>query len=161
MSLFSRRNFLALGAASALTACGFTPAYGPNGQNDLFGEVAINAPATSDGYVLEREMTDRLGAAQSASYQLDLFLSISDSAVGVTKNQEITRYHAVGEVDFTLTDAATGEVLQSGSVEGFTAYSATSSTVDAITTPRDAHRRVISLLSDRLVARLSAAQGTR
>ena len=51
MSSSDRRAFLTLLAAVPLVACGFTPAYGPQGGADkLRGRIAVQAPETRQDF---------------------------------------------------------------------------------------------------------------
>lgn len=159
MSLFDRRSFLftSLAALGGLSACGFTPAYGPGGSAAaLRGRVTLPEAADRNGYDLNRHLAAVFGPATAPTYSLDYKLAVNENPVGVTRDQEITRYHVEGTLQYSLTDMARGAVVASGTVTQFTAYSATGSTVDALTAPRDARARLMRILGDDMVSRLIA-----
>ncbi|MWD28536.1 hypothetical protein E0K89_013710 [Aquicoccus sp. SCR17] len=157
MSSPDRRAFLTLLAAGGLSACGFTPAYGPSGgAGRLQGQVAVDAPDDRAGYLLVRRLEERLGRAAGARYELGAQVVIDEEGLGISADQRTTRYHLVGEARYALRDAATGLVLQSGQVESFTGYSATGSTVATLAAERDALERLMTILADRITDRLIA-----
>lgn len=156
MSSFDRRSFLIL--AVALTGCGFTPVYGPKGTA-LRGRVAIDAPDDRESYALVEQLNRGFGPATSAEYRLSYEIETARKAVGLTRAQEIRRYHITGKVTYTLTEIASGRVMTSGEAESFTAYSATGSTVSTLTAPRDAYERLMAILADQIVTQIHAKTG--
>ena len=63
----------------------------------------------------------------------------------------ISRYNVSGRVDWRLTRLIDGTELLTGSERGFTGYSATSTTVATISARRDARRRLMVILADRVL----------
>jgi LPS-assembly lipoprotein len=156
----SARGWPALTAILALAACGFAPVYGPGGGAEgLRGTIRVEAPATRPEYDLVAQLESRLGQPTAAAYDLTYTLATREVAVGITPEQETTRYHVTGRLDFQLTDIGTGTVATSGEVETFTAYAATGSTVSAAAATEDAYRRLSVLLADQLVTRLQVTAG--
>ena len=64
-----------------------------------------------------------------------------------------------GAVNFVLTDSASGAERAKGTVESFTSYSASGTTVSTLAAERDAESRLMRLLADQIVARLVATSG--
>lgn len=146
--------------AVALTGCGFTPVYGPRGAGTaLRGRVAIDAPNDRESYALVEKLSRGFGSTTSADYRLSYEIVTARKAVGLTRAQEIRRYHITGKVTYSLNDVATNRVLASGEVESFTAYSATGSTVSTLTAPRDAYERLMTILADQIVTQIHAKTG--
>ncbi|MCR8724944.1 LPS assembly lipoprotein LptE [Frigidibacter sp. ROC022] len=153
---FGRRALL-LGIG-ALAACGYEPVNSPDGAAAGLksGEIAVRAPVEEDEYTLVEALERRLGQAKRAGYMLDYTLKVDEVAVGITPNQETTRYNVIGRIDWTLTDLATGSVATSGGFESFSSYAATGSAVSSLTAQEDAHRRLTTLMADQIVTRLTA-----
>lgn len=161
-----RRFFLI--SMAALVGCGFTPAYGPNSAaSALRGSVIVDAPTNRDTFDLVTQLERRFGQPVAPRYALSYNLSIREDGVGVTPEQEITRFNVLGQVTFSLRDTSSGAVLSSGSVDTFTGYTAgaidvtaspprTSSTISTLAAKRDAHARLMLTLADQIVARLIA-----
>lgn len=163
MSSFNRRTFLCSAAAiAALAGCGFTPLYGPNGAaNALRDTVELTAPVTREDYAFVRAVEGQLGAARSARFSLDYALQTSESTIGLTRTQEINRYHVAGTATYTLSDITSGDVMSSGKVTAFSAYSASESTFAARAATRDAYDRLMVQLADKTVAQILAVAGTQ
>ena len=152
-----RRLFLTLAAVAALAGCGFTPVYGPDGVGTgLRGEILVDAPDDRNAFDLVARLEQRLGRGQAASYALGYQITTRSEGVGITTEQETTRYNIFGTVSYTLTDLSGGAVLASGTVQNFTGYSATSLIVGTRSTTRDANARLMISLADQIVARLIA-----
>lgn len=151
----TRRAALALGLGAALTACGFTPAYGPQGgAARLTGQVVLSAPDDRMGYLLGQRIEERLGYAETGRYALDVSQTTTRSGLGTGADGRTTRYQLIGTARYTLRDGAGGPVLATGAVDDFTGYSATGSTVATLAAVRDAERRLMVILADKVVDRL-------
>ncbi len=156
MSLYSRRLLLIL--PLALAACGFAPAYGPGGAAEgLQNTVRAADPADKLGFDLVERLEEQLGRPTAARYDLTYVISTDPVGVGITAQGATTRFNLVGQVQYTLTEAATGAVLLQGSVDSFTSYSATGSTVAGLEAEDAANTRLMRILADQIVARLLSA----
>ncbi len=155
MSYFNRRTLLFL--PLALAACGFTPVYAPGGTaSALRNKVKIAAPVTTDSYLLVQNLEERLGRSTAPVYALSLTLKTDTQGQAITASNETTRYSLVGKVDYKLHDIASQAIIASGSVDNFTGYSATGSTVETLAGERDARKRLMVILADLVTARLYA-----
>lgn len=155
MSSFDRRTFLI--SLAALGGCGFTPVYGPNGAGTrLRGRVSLAAPTDDLSYALTGRLLETLGPSDAPAYGLSYTITTDQDGVGITQEQETTRYQVTGSADYVLTDLTTGAVVASGNVAGFTGYSATGSTVSTLSAARDARLRLMTILADRITDQLIA-----
>mgnify|MGYP001803173239 CR=1 FL=1 len=152
MSLSNRRLFCL--SFAALAGCGFTPVYGPGGTAEgLRGRISVATPADEEGAALVRRLEDRLGQAASGDLMLTSDIRIKESAIGFLPDGELSRFNVNGQVDWELRDQ-TGRAVASGQERSFTSYSATSTTVAPTYAQRDARRRLMVILADRMVADL-------
>ena len=152
---FNRRSFL-LGAV-ALAGCGFAPAYGPNGPaRALQGAVLVQSPDSPDTYLMTRQLEDRLGRAAAPRYGLTYALDFVQERMAISATNITTRFNVVGKATYALTDLTTEQVLTTGTVNSFTGYSATGSTVATLAAERDARERLAVILADQVTARLVA-----
>lgn len=150
MSSFDRRTILL--SLAALAGCGFEPVYAPSGSaSTLQGRIAIAPPADEEGFALVGRLEDRLGAANSADLTLTADIRLTEESVGFLPDGSISRFNVLGQVDWTLS-RADGQPALAGSERSFTSYSATSTTVATIFAKRDARRRLMVILADRIVA---------
>ena len=156
MSWSDRRLFLS--SLLALTACGFTPAYGPGGgATALRGQVAIAVPQDKLAYDLASRLEERLGHATTPHWRLDPVITTDRIGVGITDANAVTRYNVTGAVEWSLVTLADGAVAAKGRAESFTSYSATGSTVATLAAETDASTRLMQILADQIVTRLIAA----
>lgn len=159
MWLCNRRALLAL--PFALLACGFTPAFGPDGAaNALRGAIEVQAPTNRNGFDFVRHIEERLGHAQVARFDLTHSISTQTVQLGVTPDGAITRYNLLGTLDWQLIDRASKTVVARGREQSFTAWSATGVTIAAVNAETDATSRLMRILADQVVARLTASAST-
>lgn len=150
MSSFNRRALL-LGL-TGLAGCGFQPVYAPGGPADgLRGRIEIAAPADEEGYALVERLEERLGLPQGADLGLTANIFIGEEEVGFLPDGTISRYNVSGRVDWRLTRLSDGTEVLSGSERSFTSYAATSTTVATIFARRDARRRLMVIIADRIL----------
>jgi len=146
-----------IGAALLLlAACGFSPVYGPGGSGAaLQDRVLVSELDTRDGYLLVRQLEDRLGRASGeVPYALDLKLDTRIEGLGIDRLGNTNRFNIVGEVDYSLHLRADQSVVLSETLTSFTGYSGTGNTVETLASERDARARLMVILADRIVARL-------
>ncbi|RKF16335.1 hypothetical protein D6850_01895 [Roseovarius spongiae] len=155
------RRFFCLGSLAALAGCGFAPVYGPGGGGGaLQNAVLADAPDTRDGFLLVREIEDRLGRANPANYGLSYAIDVRQEAIAIDRSDVTQRYNILGEVTYALRDLASGAVVASGRVRNFTGYSASGSTVATQAAERDARARLMKILAGQMITRLVVAAPT-
>lgn len=147
-----RRLFL-LGLG-ALAACGFTPAYGPQGGGGkLLGAVALPDPDSRDEYDFNLRFEERMGRG-TGPFALLRGISVNSTGLGSLSDGQTTRYQLTGRATYALTRVGGSEPLISGHTDAFTGYSATGSSASRQASERDAHRRLMILLADQVIDRL-------
>lgn len=158
MWCYSRRAFLGL---TTLAGCGFTPVYAPGSSASMLrGQVQITAPETVEGYRLLQALRDRLGDSTSPAYALQVTLEIGEVAAATTAQGSTTRYTLPGRATYALA-TLDGTSLAQGTVDSFTSYSATGTTVATSAAQTDARARLATILADQIVTRLSVTPLTR
>lgn len=152
----NRRSILL--APLALVACGFEPVYGPGGTGTaLQNSVLVDAPDERLGYFLTREIEERLGRSATPTYGLALKIATKEERLAIDDEGNTRRFNLVGTVEYALRDVTTGQIVTSGTVENFTGYSATGTTVATLAAEQDAQERLMVILADQIVTRLFAA----
>ena len=155
MLLSNRRLFLI--SCLALVGCGFEPVYGPNGGQALRNAVLVQAPADKDEYEFVRAIELQLGQATNQAFTLAFELNVENELVVVSTAQELTRFSVVGNATYTLRDL-NNAVVDTGTVQSFTSYSATGSTLSTDQSERDARRRLMVILADKVVTQIAVNQ---
>ncbi|SMY08333.1 LPS assembly lipoprotein LptE [Flavimaricola marinus] len=156
--LLTRRAAVLCGLL-ALAGCGFVPAYGTDGTaSTLRDQVSVSGPDTVAGYRMRTRLQDRLGLpGGTARFGLSTTLQIDQEGAAISSDGATTRFSLAGTAGYQLRDQTTGEMISSGTVDSFTAYSTTGSTIAAEAAREDAIDRLAVILADLIVTRLIAS----
>ena len=155
MSLFNRRLALLL-LLAPLAACNFTPVYGPGGSGGVIrDQIRVADPQTRLDFEVLSRLEDRIGTG--ATYTLSFVIDTAERDLAIDENETIERINVIGSLVYTVTEAATGQVVDRGEVSTFTAYATTASPVATASARRDAENRLAVALADQLVTRLIAS----
>ena len=139
----------------ALSACGFSPVYAPGSDAlDLRGAVLVEAPDTEEEFAFTGRIEERLGRASAPRYDLGFDLDTEVVGLAIDGSNNITRFNLEGRLDWAL--LSDGATVREGRETAFTSWSATGSTISTLESERDARRRLMVILADRVVARLLA-----
>ncbi|MEM1129077.1 MAG: LPS assembly lipoprotein LptE [Pseudomonadota bacterium] len=156
MSWSDRRGVLL--SLAALAGCGFTPAYAPGGPGAaLNNQVVVRPPEGFYEFDLGQHLENRLGPPAVAVYGLAFTLQTDSERVAITEEQDTNRFNIVGTASYRLYNLAGDQTVTRGSVSSFTSYSATGTTVATNAAERDAYRRLMVILGDKIILRLIAA----
>ncbi|MEL7260093.1 MAG: LPS assembly lipoprotein LptE [Pseudomonadota bacterium] len=143
----------------ALAACGFAPVYGPEGTGTaLQNRVIVDPPVDREGFLLVRQLEDRLGRTGDAAYRLSVNLTVAQENRAIDPDGDIRRFHLIGTATYELRDAETGTVVRADAVDDFVGYSATGTTVATLAARRNAQERLMTILADQIVLQLQATQ---
>ncbi|WP_299650361.1 LPS assembly lipoprotein LptE [uncultured Tateyamaria sp.] len=152
------RILAALALILTVAACGFEPVYGPGGAGtQLQNRVLVDKPIDREGFLLVRQLEERLGRSGDPAYALGIQLSVKEEARAIDPDGDIRRFHVIGEATYSLSDTSTGAVVQSNTVDNFVGYSATGTTVATLAAKRDATERLMTMLADEIVLQLQAS----
>ncbi len=149
----NRRAFLTAAAASGLSACGFTPVYGPQGGGTaLQNAIELTESRDETTYFFNRRFEERLGrGGPAAPYKLDVQLQRDTQDLGATSAGDVTRIRMIGRAFYSLKDEASGATLLEGRTNAFTGYSNTGTTVATRAAQNDAQKRLMVLLADQVI----------
>lgn len=158
MSSSDRRSVLQLLAGvPLLAACGFTPAYGPQGiATKLRGRVEYEEPKSGPAFNLVKQFTVHFGRPEAATHRLNYSISTSTQSGGFSSGNAITRYLLNGSVTWSLEDLASQERVAGGTVSSFTSWSAAGSTISGLSAQEDAEDRLMIILADQIADQILA-----
>ena len=152
---WSRRA--ALLGLGALGACGFAPAYGPGGDASRFRDaIRVAAPRDDAGFAFAAQIEDRLGRAAVPRYRLTYRIATRGVGLAIDDSDNIVRRNVEGTLRWTLRDDDDA-VVESGRESAFVGYDAGDSGISTVEARRDATRRLMTILADRVVSRLLAS----
>lgn len=153
LSSLPQRRIVLLGLLG-LAGCGFAPVYGT--QSGLRDRVSYVSDDSVAGFQMRQELERRLGRSTSPAFVLTTRIRVSQRSAAITPEGDTSRFNLIGMARWTFADASTGETIERGTVEAFTSFSATSSTVATQATEDDALKRLMTILADMIVSRLLA-----
>jgi LPS-assembly lipoprotein len=130
-------------------------------QPSFWGRSACRTRPTATALTWSSGWKNALGRPEAERYDLAFTIRTAAVGVGITTENEISRFNLEGVVDYTLTERATGARVAGGQVKSFTAYSATGSTVAGLAAEEDAATRLMRILADQIVARLVAVMAAK
>lgn len=149
-----RRSLLIL---PLLAACGFTPAYGPQGAAGvLMGRVTTREAGNRAEFDFVQRFEERAGQPEAPFWRLDYQITVQARAAELTTEYAVTRYHLSGQVNWQLVPLVDGAKPLNGTAQSFTAWAATGSTVAVQAAEEDAQLRLMRILADQIVTQLIA-----
>jgi LPS-assembly lipoprotein len=152
--VFLGQKLLFFATCASLAACGFSPAYAPEGSGQEVREniVVRQAESRVEFYFASRLET-RIGRSSTPTYELNYYLT----SLGVGSDSLSTRLVYKGMVTWTLTEVSTQTRVAGGQIRGAVARTTTASSVASYAGEGDAERRMATMLADKLVLQLLAA----
>jgi LPS-assembly lipoprotein len=160
LSLGFQTAFIFL-ALFLLSACGFRPLY--SGTNTLAGGTSVHDAIwidqipDADGLNLRNALIDRFyhnGTPEHPAYVLKIVLTRNSRDLAIRKNDTTTRAQIVYRADYTLTDRAANEIIDSGSIRAIGSYNILESQYTTIVTQETASRQALEEMADKLTLRL-------
>ncbi|MFL4469631.1 LPS assembly lipoprotein LptE [Tateyamaria armeniaca] len=141
-----------------LSACGFTPVYGPSGAGTVLqNRVLVDQPDDRVGFLLVQRLEERLGRPNAPAFRLAVDLALREEARAIDPDGDIRRFHLIGSATYSLSEAGTGTVMRTDVVDTFVGYSATGTTVATLAARRDAQERLMVILADQIVLQLQGS----
>ena len=138
----------------SLVGCGFEPALGTNGTLGAFqSRIRFDDPVDRNGFTLKTALEDRIGQGKDFGLSYQIETNVLD--IGITPDRVITGQQIEGTVSFELVNIATGRVILSDKVEGFTSFGTTGTTASTAFANEAALDRLMIILSEKIIRRLS------
>lgn len=154
----SLRNLAVIAAMIVLTSCGFHPIAAPTlgtdsrarlEVSDLTITVDTNRDAERFRYLITRALQDSTRLTDESSLDLKLHVRLKRDGLAIEQNDTVTRLNYTAEVDYSLSDEFSVEVL-AGSTVSITALNATASQFSTSVSERDALNRLAKDISNRI-----------
>ena len=161
MLLFNKQNYLlALLFGVFIASCDFEPAWiaKDNKIKILWQKVNLKEPITSNEFRLNRYLTSRIGDAKDAKFSLEYELFTETKRTALSFDGKAYRIRILGEIKFSLLHSEKDTVLLSSSVKDSLGYSDAILAVTDQASERDAYKRLMVLLGDRMVDELLSSK---
>ena len=161
MLLFNKQNYLlALLFGVFIASCTFEPAWiaKDNKTKVLWQRVDIKEPITSNEFRLNRYLASRIGVAKDAEFFLEYELSTETQRTALSFDGKAYRIRILGEVKFSLLRNGKDTIMFRSSVKDSLGYSDAILAVTDQASERDAYKRLMVLLGDRIVDELLSSK---
>lgn len=147
----------------ALSGCGFQPLYAKNPTestvyNQGFPQVDIGPINDRLGQILRNELVDRInprGVARTPAYRLDVSAMERRSDIVILRDSTATFAKFIVEVNWSLIDLQSNEVVTKGRNERTSSFSISSSEYAILQAEKDARQRAATELAEDIRLRLA------
>ena len=153
---------LLLGAAVALSACGFKPLYGRSEAQalspvDHLAAIRIAPLADRIGQQMHNLLRDRLnpyGQPRDPVYRLDVAIAEARQELGIRKDETASRANLILSASFTLRKLESNRVLLQGRTSSVNSFNILTNQFATDFSEADARGRALRELSDKIRVRL-------
>jgi LPS-assembly lipoprotein len=148
--------FLAV-AALTLSACGFTPLYGPQSVTKGLGSIEVVAADGRAGYLLREKLDDALARDVNLLPTHRLVYTVSEMryARGVRVDNVANRYELNLTANWRLLDVKTGQAVRSGSTSAAVTYDSADQPYASISAQQDSQERAATEVARRIQLELA------
>ncbi len=157
-----RLRVLALMFMAAFTAsCGFTPMHAPSGVVGAFGNMSVELGPSirvddkEAAFWVQQRLAERLGHNSAAAQVLEITPSTQRGGIGVSGQDVATRYDLNMSLNYKLTDAKTGEVLDRGTINSVSTYTASNDPYALIAAEKATTKQLATDTADRLLTKVA------
>ena len=144
-------------AALGLSACGFTPLYGPQSVTKGLSAIEVVAPDGRAGYLLREKLDDAFARDVNVlpSHRFVYTLSEMRYARGVRVDNVANRYELNLTANWRLLDARTGQPVRAGSTSAAVTYDSADQPYASIAAQQDSEERAATELARRIQLELA------
>jgi LPS-assembly lipoprotein len=159
-AMFSRLLPSALIAISALvlSACGFTPLYGPQSVTKGLGAIEVVAAEGRAGYLLREKLDDALARDVNVlpSHRLVYTVKETRYARGVRVDNVANRYELNLSASWRLLDVKTGQVVRADTTSAAVTYDSADQPYASIAAQQDSQERAAAEVARKIQLELAA-----
>lgn len=150
------RNLILFAWLAMLASCGFTPALEQASTSSVVTEgIDVSVAGDREGFFLEEFLERRLGTTGSSSvYNLAVRLDVTERDEATSGSGGIDRKSLEAVANYEIRAKESDEIVAAGIVEGAASYSVAKGIVASGAARRDAEKRMLTEVADRLYTRL-------
>lgn len=144
--------------AITLSACGFTPLYGPETVTRGLGSIDVVAPEGRVGYLLREKLDDALARNVNLLPTHRLVYTVKEQryARGVRVDNVANRYELNLKADWKLFDTKTGQQVRSGQADASVTYDSADQPYASIASQQDSQERAAAEVARKIQLDLAA-----
>lgn len=143
--------------ALGLSACGFTPLYGPQSVSKGLSAIEVVAPPGRAGYLVREKLDDAFARDVNVlpSHRLVYALNEQRFARGVRVDNVANRYELSLTASWQLVDSKTGLAVRSGTTSAAVTYDSADQPYASIAAQQDSQERAATELARRIQLELA------
>lgn len=137
-------------------ACGFSPVHTNKGSMEIFKNIDIRKKETSIAFLIQESLLEKAPFAESAQNSLHIKPTIKSSYGVITTENEITRYSVTLDVDYSLHNNQTKEVVIENKVSATSDYSAAVTFTGFATeiARKDTYERLADTVAEKMITEI-------
>lgn len=149
---------LLVAGALALSACGFTPLYGPQSVVQGLSGIEVVAPDGRAGFLIREQLDDALARNPNVlpSYKLVYTVNERRYARGVRVDNVANRYELALTANWKLLDVKTGQPVRTGSAYATATYDSADQPYAAVSAQQDGQERAAAEVARKIQIDLAA-----
>lgn len=156
---FAMKNLLTFSLIFLLTSCGFKPLYKRETDKDRCSNFIVNPVKFSlAGQKMRYTIQDKLNQAcidEKNNYELDIKVNVTEQAIAVQKDREVTRFNIVMDGDYTLKNSATGKPIYTGKTRSVGGYDAVISDYGTYSLRQDTKNKLSEEMATEIAFKIS------
>ncbi len=143
--------------ALGLSACGFTPLYGPQSVTKGLSSIEVVAPSGRAGYLVREKLDDAFARDPNILPSHRLLYTVKEVryARGVRVDNVANRYELNLSANWRLVEVKTGKVVRSGYTSAAVTYDSTDQPYAYIAAQEDSQERAATELARRIQMELA------
>jgi LPS-assembly lipoprotein len=153
-----KRLAVLLGIGLFLAGCGLQPIYAGGTQGaaaTALSGVAVAPIPERIGQLVREDLLRRMNRGSGADYRLDVTLSETSEGFGIRGDESVARERVTLIADFTLIDARSGAVVDSGRARSDSAVDVVRSDYATVVAERAAAERNARLVAQQIIGRIA------
>ena len=141
-----------VGAAGAVSGCGFTPLYAAAGVTPQLAAIQVVKPDGRAGFLMSQSLDDELGRDQNTPPRYKLIVAVHETRVprGITINNEASRYEMDVVANYDLREIKTNAQVTKGIVSVNATYDSASQPYASLAGEQDGERRAAEAAAQRI-----------
>jgi LPS-assembly lipoprotein len=148
---------LVLLALVPLSACGLHPLYGGGSASSVAStmrSITVGPIPGQSGWLVRNKLIDRLGAAGTATYRLDVTLDDNITAFGLSSNQAATQERRTLRARYQLVEVKSGMVVLDATAGSDSGIDIVGSEYATVAAEQTALENLAEIVADQITARV-------
>ncbi len=153
------KNLITLSLILFLTSCGFEPLYKKSEAGGACDNFKVNTVEFSlAGQKMQYMIQDKLNQAcidPTKEYVVDVKMALTEEAVAIQKDRQVTRYNVVLDATYKLIDLVTNKDIYTGKTRSIGGYDAVTSDYGTYALKQDTKNKLAEEMAREIAFKIS------